>query len=71
MKRNEHLEWAKKRAFEIIDQDNAIGAWTSFVSDLQKHDDLRYHIAIELGMMTLLVSNFDKEETRKFIDGFN
>ena len=71
MTRSEYLEWAKDRAFALIDEGNPIGAWTSFVSDLEKHNDLRAHIAIELGMTILTMAGFESNETRKFIDGFN
>ena len=71
MTKNEHLEWAKNRAFALIDEGDSIGAWTSFVSDLQSHKDLEDHIAIELRMTLLMVGGFNALETRKFIDGFN
>ena len=37
--RTEHLNWAKARAMKAIDADDALGAFSSFVSDLQKHPD--------------------------------
>jgi len=72
MKRNEHLKWAKDRAIKIAEVDcSGIGAWTSFMSDMQKHDELKDHMAIAMGVGLLAINGFEKNETIKFIEGFN
>jgi len=71
MNRKEHLEWAKNRAKEILENSTGMEAWANFVGDLGKHDELRDHIAIQLGMMTLSMNGFNNHETASFIDGFN
>lgn len=38
--RAEHLEWAKVRAREYLDDDEPTQAMGSFISDLSKHDEL-------------------------------
>lgn len=73
MIRAEHLQWSKDRAIEILDTDNdSIGAYTSFVTDLGKHEELRNHISIELGMMLLVSGNLSNtEQVKDFINGTN
>ena len=71
MTRKEHLDWAKERAYEYLDKGNALLAWTSFTSDMSKHDELKNHIALELGNMILPSDAFAINEYRKFIEGFN
>jgi hypothetical protein len=70
--REEHLQWCKTRALEILKEGDIPGAWTSFVSDMGKHDETRDHVAIELGHMLLLSGhNNTPGEMQKFIEGFN
>jgi hypothetical protein len=51
---SEHLLWAKQRAREYLDRGDSSSAWASFVSDLRKHDELRDHAGIELGLLLLI-----------------
>ncbi len=71
MNKQEHLKWAKERAFTYINEGNALKAWISFLSDLSKHEELKNHIAIDLGKKILDLNNPSLYEIRKFIDGFN
>ncbi len=73
MTRAEHLQWCKDRAIEILDNSGDVaGAYASFGSDMNKHDDTRNHSAIELGIMMLFGGQLgDVEAMRKFINGFN
>jgi len=72
MKRAEHLQWAKNRAFEYIDAGDVSTGWTSFVSDLSKHAELAGHTAIELGMLQILGGLLSTPaQMREFIDGTN
>ena len=72
MKRQEHLDWCKKRALQYCDRGELENAWASMASDLDKHPETQGHSAIQLGMMMLMgghLSTVDK--MRKFIEGFN
>ena len=73
MNRSEHVEWAKKRAMEYIDDGgDVIGAYSSMASDLQKHPETADHIAIGLGMQMMMIGKLQTaEEMRHFIDGFH
>jgi hypothetical protein len=80
MTRQEHLEWAKERAFDQITKHSGFAGWVSFRHDLQKHPELKDHIAIWMGdeMLKLVGINglqmFDMPgpmNMRKFIEGFN
>ena len=65
MDRNEHLQWAKDRALK---EPNGLSMMVSFSSDMDKHDELKDHIALVLWATIDLSNNFDVE---KFIKGFN
>ena len=74
MTRDEHLEWAKRRALEYLDEahDNQ-NAFTSMVSDLRKHPELENHAGLEIGVMFLILPGWinNTEELRRWIVGFN
>lgn len=70
--RAEHIDWAKERALEIVSKGQWLGGWISMVSDLQKHEETKDHIAVELGNRLLIAGHINNEATmRKFIEGFN
>lgn len=72
MTRKEHLDYCKKRAFALCDSGDLKQAFTSMVSDLNKHLETRGHTAIHLGMMLLMNGHLStQKEMREFIDGFN
>jgi len=72
MKRQEHLEWCKKRALEYVDNGDLNNAFASMSSDLNKHPETEKHSGIELGMMLLMGGHLSTpEKMRKFIEGFN
>ena len=69
MKRNEHLQWAKDRAVKETDK---VDMWASFHSDMSKHEELKDHIALPLGMMMLMGARpQNRNDFVKFIEGFN
>ncbi len=68
MNRAEHLAWCKQRALEYLPGD-PVQAFTSMASDLDKHEETRGHIGIELGMMMLMTDNL--RDMKNFIEGFN
>jgi len=70
--RKEHLDWCKNRAMEFCDNGDTTQAYTSMVSDLQKHPDTVAHIGIQLGMVQLAMGRLSTQaEMRDFINGFN
>lgn len=71
MTREEHLEWAKKRALEYLENGDYPNAINSMMSDLGKHEELRGHSGILLGTM-LRMGGFLKTErgVREWITGF-
>lgn len=72
MTRDEHLEWAKKRALELIDMGDYNQALISMMSDLGKHDELRNHSGIMLTTMLMLGGHLkDRYSVTTHIKGFN
>ena len=72
MIREEHLDWAKKRAIEYAERGDTLGAYNSMSSDLNKHPETQGHSAIGLGMMLLASGNLNsKDKMIEFINGFN
>jgi hypothetical protein len=77
MTREEHLKWAKERAGECSARGEYLGAWLSFRSDMAKHEELKNHIALELGdhHAAALMYNPNSLSTgirlKDFIEGFN
>lgn len=70
--REDHLNWCKSRALEILDSGDIPGAWASFASDMGKHPQTEDHSALMLGHMLLLSGhNNSAPEMRRFIEGFN
>lgn len=67
-----YLDWAKGRAMQILDEGDVIGAYTSFASDLKKNEELKDHMAIQMGLELQMIGSLSKvEEMRKFINDFN
>jgi hypothetical protein len=72
MKRQEHMEWCKKRALEYVDIGDLPNAFASMTSDLRSYPETANHLGIELGMMLLFTGKLNtQDEMRKFIEGFN
>ena len=71
--REEHLQWCKDRAIEILKTGGTPGeAYASFCSDMGKHKETADHSAIELGLMLMLGGHNDTPDAmEKFINGFN
>lgn len=70
--REGHLSWCKERAEVYLKKGDIRGAWTSFTSDMSKHDETRNHAA--LSILTGLYCNghlSSAAEMRKFINEFN
>jgi hypothetical protein len=72
MSREEHLAWAKSRALEYVEAGDTASAIMSMASDLRKHDELRDHPGIELGVLLLMGGHMrTPEQVRDHIVGFN
>lgn len=72
MNRQEYLDWSKKRALEILNRGDVTGAYASFVSDMNKHDELQNHIALQMGVMLMFSDNLStSSEMKEYIEGFN
>lgn len=71
MTREEHLQWAKKRALELLNSGDKNQAFISMLSDLGKHEELKNHSGGKLGTM-LMLGGFMKTESeiRNWIEGF-
>nr|WP_322714200.1 hypothetical protein [Nostoc sp. ChiSLP03a]MDZ8215425.1 hypothetical protein [Nostoc sp. ChiSLP03a] len=72
MNRAEHLSWCKQRALQYLDLNDPEQAWTSFLSDMTKHDELKNHPALTLGIRLLISGHIaEVSAMRKFIQDFN
>ncbi len=72
MTREEHLDWCKQRAIEYAARGDLQGAWTSMVSDLNKHPETKDHIAISLGSSLFMTGHLSTIALMtKFIKDFN
>ena len=73
MSRDEHLEWAKHRALEYLDAGDNQNAFTSMLSDVGKHPELRNHPGKMIGVGFLFIPQWmsNTEEIRRWIKGFN
>lgn len=70
--RAEHLAWCKKRALEYCDMGDVNQAFASMASDMNKHDETRNHIALDLGMQMLMGGFLSTPaQMANFIKGFN
>jgi hypothetical protein len=68
MTRDEHLDWAKKRAL-LPDTKEAL---TSMMSDVAKHPEMKNHERIELCVMLMMMGELrTPDEARKFIEGYH
>jgi hypothetical protein len=71
MDRDEHLAWAKQRAFEYLDAGDLKNACASMMSDLCMHPDFvggSYDSLNVLGIM--YASQHDDAGMRRWIEGF-
>ncbi len=70
--RAEHLQWCKDRALEYVEQGDTTNAFTSFMSDMSKHDETANHMALEMGTMLLIGGHLSTpHEVKQWIEGFN
>jgi len=69
MTRAEHLEWAKERACK---KNEITDILASFVSDMDKHDELKGHPALAL-MTNLILVGWIKttSQLKDFVNDFN
>lgn len=65
-----HLAWCKARAREYMDKGDYANAFTSMMSDLNKHPDWQGGQLIGT-MMMLYVFDQSPDNVRRIIEGFN
>lgn len=70
--RSEYLEWCKQRALEYLPGD-PLNAFSSMMSDLREHSELRAHAGIQLGVGLMLLPGWidDAIKVGEFIRGFS
>lgn len=72
MTRAEHLQWAKDRALEYIEQNDLDNAYASLISDLRIHKETEDHPAVLPGFVLKMNGQLSTQtEMKKFIEGFN
>ena len=72
MNRAEHLEWAKTRAIGELDAGSTTNAFASMLSDLNKHEELRGHSSLGLGVLLSVAGLLTTPaQSREWIEGFN
>jgi hypothetical protein len=72
MTRAEHLNWAKQRALEYVNDGDIANAIASLLSDLGKHPETAEHGAIGFTGMLMLGGHLNHpDEVRTLIEGFN
>jgi hypothetical protein len=69
MNRQEHLQWCKDRASEYLRAGDVASAFSSMVSDMNKHEETKNPILTEIGMLHVIANNLDGMQ--KWIHGFN
>lgn len=71
MNRQEHLDWAKKRALEYCDRGDIKNAFSSLASDLNKHPDTAEHAGLQLCMMEMMSGLITTPaQMRRHIEGY-
>lgn len=72
MTRIEHLQWCKDRAMEYVHCDKLEQAFSSFCSDMKKHDETANHSGLKLGFMLFFNGHLSSAaEMKKWILGFS
>lgn len=72
MTRAEHMTWCKERALAYCDDGSTPGAFSSMLSDLEKHPETAGHVGMQLGMMLMVTGRLKSVgQMRDFISGFN
>ena len=72
MTREEHLQWCKDRANELIKSGDIDQGITSMMSDIRKHPETDSEACVGLCMMMLMSGQLKTErEAEDFINGFN
>lgn len=74
MTREEHLQWAKKRAIELLDAGEIDEAFSSMCVDIMKNQQLMndHRETIKLGMQLFMNDHLNSaDKMRDWILGFN
>ena len=72
MNKEEHLQWCKDRALEYVESNDLSQAYSSMLSDMNKHEETRNHEAFDIGGKLLLGGHLATPiKMKDFINGFN
>lgn len=70
--REDHLQWCRDRAMNILAGGDVTGALASMLSDIKKHEETKNHPTIQLGIMLMMTGNLSsKKQAKDLIEGFN
>ena len=71
--RDEHLARSKERALAYLERSDPQQAFTSMMSDLGKHPELKDHAGLQIGVGYMMLPGWinNIEEVRRWIVGFN
>lgn len=71
MTRQEHLQWCKNRALELLNLGDISQAAASFMSDMRKHPETESGIELVKALIMMELMSPNKESMRRCINGFN
>lgn len=72
MTRQEHLNWCKQRAIELIESGDINQGLISMMSDLGEHEETANHAGIMLTTMLMVLGYLrTKHQAIEHINGFN
>lgn len=70
--KEQHLNWCKERALQVLENGDTAGAFASFASDMAKHTETKDHIGLKMGLMLLATGNLSTyNDMKNHIEGYN
>jgi hypothetical protein len=69
--RDEHLWHCQRRALLMLDAGSLDTSFKGMMEDLIKHEELKTHTGIPLGMQFLMAGIMDRSQMVRWITGFN
>ena len=71
MDRKEHVAQSRERALAELERSGVADALASLMSDFSKHEATNSNKAYPMLFAMALMKNYNKDEMKKFIEGFN
>lgn len=69
--REQHIQWCKDRALEILKSGDINRAYASMVSDLGEHPETKDHSSNMLGIILMMSGRLSTQDAmKKFIEGY-